>query len=229
MTKNDTRPISAIYDSLRAENAAWNVTIDKPSGPGWISGEEMKDARTGPFNGLLERIGELLNSDDKLTIAASFSVRFGWASAMAIAPYLRFRCVPDISLENVSFKFGPGTFFERTAMYIPRGTVVDGDARADNASMTTVSDANALLRSLRDALVAQSAPVVEALHEWSGFAHRGTWGMLTSAWASQFTAYCNNPHDQRDVVPMLDAFFAGDDVVAEMRPIMREVSYAGDT
>lgn len=229
MTTHDVPPIASVYEALRAENAAWNVTIEQPSGPGWISGEEMKDPHAGPFNELLERIGERSQSTDKLTTAASFSLRFGWASAMAIAPYLRFQCVPDISLGNVSFKFGPGTFFERTAMYVPRGVVVQNDPRSSHASMTTVPDAHTLLKTLRDALTAQSAPVVDALHRWSGFAHRGTWGMLTSSWASQFTAYCDNPHDQRDVAPQLDALFAGNDVVAEMRPAMRTVSYGGET
>lgn len=228
MTIHEISPIVSVYESLRAESAAWNVTVEQPSGPGWVSGEEMMDAHSGPFNELLERIGERSKSTDKLTIAASFALRFGWASAMAIAPYLRFQCVPDISLENVSFKFGPGTFFERTAMYVPRGVVVAGDERAAHSSMSVVPDTNALMESLRSALVAQSTPVVDTLYRWSGFAHRGTWGMLTSSWASQFTAYCANPHDQRDVAPQLAALFAGNDVVSEMRPTMREVTYDGE-
>lgn len=224
---NEASPIALVYESLRAENAAWNVSIEHPSGPGWISGEEMKDAHTGPFNELLERIGERSGTTDKLTIAASFSLRFGWASAMAIAPYLRFQCVPDISLDNVSFKFGAATFFERTAMYEPRGVVVESDRRSKHPSILSVADAPALTNALRDALTEQSAPVVDALYRWSGFAHRGTWGMLTSSWASQFTTYCENPHDQRNVAPQLDALFAGNDIVAEMRPVMRAVSYEG--
>ena len=37
--------------------------------------------------------------------------------------------------------------------------------------------------------------------EWSGFAKRGTWGMLTSSWAAQFTGLCEDPNDQRSVQP----------------------------
>jgi ferric iron reductase protein FhuF len=178
---------------------------------------------------LLERIGERAKTADRRTIAASFALRYGWASAMAIAPYLRFRCVPDIALNNVSFKFRESTFFERTAMYEPRGTVVAGDTRAAHPMMATVADDAALLRHLRVALVSQSAPVVYALYEWSGFAPRGTWGMLTSSWASQFTTLCENRDDQRDVLPHIQGLFAGDDVVAEMQPTMRVVSHRGAT
>ena len=49
--------------------------------------------------------------------------------------------------------------------------------------LSTVPDDEALLRELRSALTAQATPVVEALYEWSGFARKGTWGMLTSSWA----------------------------------------------
>jgi len=57
-----------------------------------------------------------VHAQDRRTIAASFALRYGWASAMAIAPYLRFYCVLDVSLENVSFKFRESTFLERAAI-----------------------------------------------------------------------------------------------------------------
>jgi hypothetical protein len=34
-----------------------------------------------------------------------------------------------------------------------------------------------------------------------GFARRGTWGMITSSWAAQFTGLCEDPTDQRSVQP----------------------------
>src|SRR4029079_18495921 len=105
---------------------------------------------------LLERIGQRFRTRDRKTIAASFALRFGWASVMAIGPYLQYRCVPDVGLENVSFKFKESAFFERMAIHAPRGTVVDGDARGSHPLLTTVSDEWQLLRTLRHALVLQS-------------------------------------------------------------------------
>jgi ferric iron reductase protein FhuF len=88
-----------------------------------------------------------------------------------------------------------------------------------------VPDAGALIDALRRQLVAQATPVVDALFEWSGFARRGTWGQLTSTWASHVTTLCEDPLDQRPVRPLLDALFAGDDDVARMRPRFHEVRY----
>jgi FhuF 2Fe-2S C-terminal domain len=222
-------PLVDIYDNLRALNASWHVEIATPSGPGWIAGIDLRDADRGPFNELLTRIGVRTRTTDRRTIAASFALRIGWASAMAIAPYLRGRCVPDVALENVSFKFRESTFFERTAIHDPRGVVIAEDARATHPSMQTVPDADALLRTLRTALVSQSTPVVEALYRWSGFAPKGTWGMLTSSWASQFTSLCETPSDQRGMLPVLETFFAGGDDAAAMQPRMHPVTCGGVT
>jgi hypothetical protein len=222
-------PIAAIYDALRARNASWSVDIGRPSGPGWIAGSDLRNALAGPFNELLLRIGNRQGSTDRKTIAASFALRYGWASAMAIAPYLEHSCVPDISLENISLKFKESTFFERTAIHEPRGVMTIADPAASHPAVTTVADRHELLRALRSALVSQAMPVVEALHEWSGFARRGTWGMLTSSWAAHITSLHGDSRDQRPALPILRAFFAGDDVVAIMQPRMHEVTCLGAT
>ena len=142
---------------------------------------------------------------------------------MAIAPYLRYGCVPDISLENVSLKFRESTFFERTAIHEPRGFMAAASPGAAHPSITTVEDDQALLQSLRSQLAAQAAPVVNALYDWSGFAPKGTWGMLTSSWAAQLTGLYEGD-DQRVMLPTLERFFAGDDVVAQMQPRLHAVT-----
>jgi hypothetical protein len=202
--------VEEAFRALRSLNASWNVEIGRPAGAGWIHGEDLRDATRGPFNDLLIRIGERAKTADRRTIAASFSLRFGWASAMAIAPYLRYQCVPHVGLDNVAFKFKESTFFERTAIYDPRGMVGERDL---------------LLPVLRAELVGQAEPVVEALFQWSGFARRGTWGMITSSWASQFTGLCETPDDQRDMLPVIEALFAGDDEAARMQPRMHAVTW----
>ena len=228
MSTANLSPVEAIYDALRTTNASWSVDIGKPSGPGWIAGAELRDASTGSFNALLMRIGERQQSDP-MTIAASFALRYGWASAMAIAPYLKYRCVPDIALENISLKFKESTFFERTAIYEARGTMVAGEPSAGHLTISTVRDDSALLLALRSALTEQAAPVVESLHQWSGFSRRGTWGMLTSSWASHITGLYGDSRDQRPALPVLRDFFAGDDIVSIMQPRVHEVTYLGVT
>lgn len=223
MTTAARSPIAEIYDALRAHNAGWSVDVGQPSGPGWIAGTDLREASTGSFNELLRRIGERSKTVDRRTIAALFALRYGWASAMAIAPYLRYGCVPDISLENVSLKFRESTFFERTAIHEPCGFMAAASPGAVHSAITPVKDDAALLRSLRSQLTAQAAAVVVALQDWSGFAPKGTWGMLTSSWAAQFTGLFEGG-DQREMLPILERFFAGDDVVTQMQPRLHAVT-----
>jgi hypothetical protein len=218
-------PIVQACEALRALSPGWHVGAARPGEPGWVTGTDLRTASSGPFHELLRRIGERSQTQDRRTIAALFALRFGWASAMAIAPYLRHGCVPDIALENVSFQFKPSTFLERTAIHEARGYLAAGDPRATHPSIATVPDAAALVAELRRALVAQATPVVEALLDWSGFARKGTWGQLTSSWASHVTTLCEDRRDHRGVRPLLDGLFAGDDDVARMRPRFHEVRY----
>jgi hypothetical protein len=95
--------------------------------------------------------------------------------------------------------------------------------------MTTVPDEAQLLQALRRTLVAQSEPVVEALFAWAGFARRGTWGMLTSAWATQFTTLGDDPADHRGLAPVLVALFDGSDLAAVTRPRLHAVTCGATT
>jgi ferric iron reductase protein FhuF len=222
-------PVVEIYVALRAFNASWSVEVGRPSGMGWIAGDDLRAASKGPFNDLLRRIGESAGTADRRTIAASFALRYGWSSAMAIAPFLKYSCVPDVSLENISLKFHETGFFERTAIHQARGVMVANDPRANHPAITVVADRYQLLRSLRSALMTQAIPVVEALYDWSGFARRGTWGMLTSSWAAHVINLIEDGRDQRQALPVLHAFFAGDDLVATMQPKLHALTHLGVT
>ena len=104
----------------------------------------------GPFNDLLQRIGKSAGTGDRRTIAASFALRYGWASAMAIAPYLKSSCVPDVSLENISLQFHEINVL-RTDRH-SRGARCDGRGRSPGGSPvdhTVCRTGHELLRSLR--------------------------------------------------------------------------------
>lgn len=220
-------PFLEMYQDLERLNPAWHVEIGEPDGPGWIRGAELQSAINGPFNDLLRRTGERLRSaEDRRTIAALFALRYGWSAGFAIAPFITHDAVPDGSLDNVSFKFRENTLFEQTALHVPRGSMLTGSATVpEHGLVQVVSDSQALVRRLRQTLTQQAAGVVQALHEWSGFSVRGAWGMVTSSWASQFINVCGHLGDQSRALPMLAAFFAGDDDVCRMRPILHPVSY----
>jgi ferric iron reductase protein FhuF len=211
--------IAHVYEDLRVWQPSWTVELSRPSGAGWIEGVAFRDASAGDFHDLLIHIGERQRSPDRKTIAASFALRYGWSAGAAIAPYITHRAVPDLALENVSLKFSPSTFFERTALHDPRGVV----------GVASEGYTPALNARLREALVGQAEEVVRSLHDWSGFSVRGIWGQITSSWASQFINVCACLSQQSDALPLMAPFFDGDDIVAAMRPRVDPVTHRGVT
>jgi hypothetical protein len=127
-------PMVAMYQALRARHPKWDVEIGQPRGPGWIPGTAWLTATEGPFQALLARTGERLQTADRRTIAASFALRYGWSSGVAMAPYLLYSCVPKTTLDNVSFKFVASQMqpqfypvtYQRVAYVYHRGRVAGG-------------------------------------------------------------------------------------------------------
>jgi hypothetical protein len=137
-------PIIAMYQELWARHPKWYVEIGQPQGTGWIPGTNLMTASEGPFQALLVRIGERLHTADRCTIAASFALRYGWSSGMAIAPYLLYHCVATMTLDNVSFKFHDNTSFERVALHRPEGVILPQDGAAPHPSIRWLSSPQAL-------------------------------------------------------------------------------------
>ncbi len=223
-------PIEKSTLALRNVDPKWIVEIGVPEPAiGWIRGTDFARGLEGPFPALLNRIGERLRTSDRRTVAASFSLRFAWSSWAAIFPYVFHRCVPEIGLDNISFKFGANTLHERTAIHVPRGATLSNDAGTDHPLVASVPDAPALLRFLRSQLFAQTQPMVDALHEWSGFSPKGAWGQITSSWASHFIDAYGLLGNQAGALPVLEAFFAGDDEISKMQPRLNPVVLGDQT
>jgi hypothetical protein len=117
-------PIVHVYDKLRRLHPNWYVEFGMLSDDGWIPGQALRNPAEGLFGDLLGRIAARLKTDDRKIVAGSFALRFGWASGVAVAPFLLHQCVPDIRLDNVSLKFTEETFFERVCIREPRGVMV---------------------------------------------------------------------------------------------------------
>ena len=81
-----------------------------------------------------------------------------------------------------------------------------------------------MLCRLRRDLVAQTGAVVRALPHWSAFSIRGIWGLIASSWATQFVRVLEHLGNQDLVLPLANRFFAGDDVVADMKPVLFSVT-----
>jgi ferric iron reductase protein FhuF len=222
-------PIAAVYRELRAIRSNWHVEIGRPSGAGWIAGTAFKTAREGPFQALLGCIGAGLHTTDRMTIAASFALRYGWSSGIAIAPFILRRCVPNIALDNVSFKFHQSTAFERMALHRPEGVVLERDGWTAPTGIHVLPDQQALLAQLRTGLIQQAQPIVEALYDWSHFSERAIWGMITSSWSSQCMSVCQVLSEQRHGLPYARQLLQGSDIVAQMQPRFYPVTHRGVT
>ncbi len=218
-------PIETAFVELEAIDPKWRVDIGEPgTNDGWIRGTDFLQATEGPFHSLLERSGARLRTRDRRTVAALFALRFGWAASVAIAPFLTHRCVPHVGLSNISLKFRENTLFERTAVHEPSGLLVAAPGSTPHPLVQAAANVETLLRALREELKQQALPVVDALYEWSGFARKGSWGMITSSWASQFITVCGRLGSQKDALPVVLKFFEGADEVARMKPQLHPVT-----
>ncbi len=210
--------IVRMFDQLRALNHNWDVKYGVRNGTGWISGTDLLKPKEGIFSDLLARIGRRLGSDHRKIIAASFALRYGWSSGVAIAPYLLFQCVPDIALENVCLKFSEATLFERVSLVEVRGVGSDSGNSEPKLS-----------KHLRSALIKQAEPLIDALHDWSGFSRRGLWGQIASSWGSQFTGVLGYLNRHLEALERARAFFDVPDFIAGMSPGFYKVEHRGLT
>jgi ferric iron reductase protein FhuF len=211
-------PFGALFAEVQEANPKWRVEVGQPeAGAGWIRGTDFFRAGDGPFHSLLGRIGERLRTRDRRTVAALFTLRFGWVASAAITPFLTHGFVPHVGLSNISIKFREDTLFERIAVHEAAGMVLGA------------SGIDGLLRQLRSELVQQAQPVVESLFDWSGFSRKGAWGMIASAWASQFIEVCGRRGNQMDALPFLVKFSEGADELARMMPRLNPVTLQGVT
>jgi len=224
-------PFVAVFDRLRALDPSWDVALGEPEGPHWIRGTDLTAPDRGKLHDLLERIGARLETSNRKIIAAAFALRFGWSSAAAIGPYLVARCVPDLRLENVSFRFGASTLFERVALHKPRGAMLNPDVDAPHPDVTVVHDPSALRNHLRDALLANAGPVVEGLYLWSRFPRRAIWGQVFSSWAAPMTQILahTGAATADGAVQVATAFFDDPRPVFAMRPHFYTVASDGES
>jgi ferric iron reductase protein FhuF len=225
----EASPIISIYHELQRIHPNWHVEIGEPQGNGWIAGTDLRTAAHGPFNALLTHAAERLRTSDRRTIAASFVMCYSWSSGIAIAPYLFRQCVPKISLDNVSFKFHENTFFQKAALHRPEGVMLQQDGSAVHPLIQSLSHPTELLDKLRNGLIQQAEPIVEALYNWSHFSIRGLWGLVTSSWGTQFFNIYGEIDGQESGLQHVRQFFQGNDIVAQMQPDFYPVTFRNVT
>jgi ferric iron reductase protein FhuF len=211
-------------EELKRIDPNWTIHLGDPGEkPGWLRGVDFKRSGDGPFLDLLHRIAQRLQTVDKRTVAASFALRFGWCASAAIGPYLVGNCVPDVTLPNIALKFRLDTLFEQTALLSLQCVDMGQASKQAEVLDRHQKERHFPLKVLRQQLKLQAEPVVEALYEWSYFSRKGSWGMITSAWATQFINICEHLGGQAKAAPILREFFRGHDEIALMQPQLHSV------
>jgi hypothetical protein len=114
-------------------------------------------------------------------------------------------------------------------VHVIRGPVLLSDPNRRHPSVRSTEDPDQLLRILCHELVAQTSPVVEALFEYSGFVRHATWGPIISSWAALFVNVFDQLSTQPEALPLLEAFFKGNDDVARMQPRFHTVTLGNVT
>jgi hypothetical protein len=240
-SSRDEQPsyLASIYIRLRTLHPNWHVEFGPRSGDGWIPGCALLNPEKGAFGALLDRIGGRLHTADRKIIAASFALRFGWSAGVAIAPFVLYRCVPDIGLNNISLRFSEQALFERVAILQARSIAVRDGEIEDDPLVTILDDIQGeeagskplyhpvLLMAIRDALKEQTRPVIESLHSWSRFSKRALWGQVASSWGSQFSAILAHLRRHAEALEYGTEFFADPDFLGAMRPKFHAVSHNG--
>jgi hypothetical protein len=233
-----TSPIITIFEKLRSLHPNWYVELGTRSGDGWLPGLTLLNPSDGPLGDLLQRIRVRLRTDDRKIIAASFALRFGWASGVAIAPFLLYQSVPDVRLENVALKFSEQTFFERVSLVEPRGVIVYGGELKSVPSAETIEiearagaslDSPELIAHLRTRLIEQAEPVIDALYDWSRFSKRELWGQIASSWGAQFTGVLGHLNRYLESMQRARAFFDVPGFIRGMSPAFYPVVHRNMT
>ena len=200
-------------------NPRWSLMLERANSAAWISGQALQDACAGPLNDRLLLIGDAMKTDNRKVIAASFALRYAWSAAAVIAPLLIYRRVPNVSLQHCYFKFSEQNLFQRLA-------VKPSSLAGSREYLTLNSDSMACLR---EQLINQASPLVDALQQWSGFSKKALWGQISSTWASLFITICDEIPQTLDPKHCLDMFFDAAQLPMTMKPEVYPVTHQQTT
>jgi len=204
---------------LARVNPRWSLMLEQPDSATWVCGQAFHDASTGPLNDILQAIGDAMKTKNRKVIAASFALRYAWSAGAVMAPLLIYQRVPDVSLQHSYFKFSERNLFERLA-------VKPGSLAGSRQYPTLNSDS---MSCLREQLMNQASPLVDALQQWSGFPKKSLWGQISSTWAALLINIADEITDTTKSKYYLDMFFDAAQLPMKMKPEIYSLSHQQTT
>ncbi len=152
----------------------------------WLSHSAMRQPQEGFYAGLLQAFMTRSGIASRRFAAASFLLRYGWSAGAVIAPWLMDKPIPWYPAEEADLCFADNTLFQAICLNSD-GFLIARDHRfsAHPHCLLSYSDPDAAIHLVAHQLACHAKPVVEALHEWSGFSHKALWAMVSSSWVGQ--------------------------------------------
>jgi hypothetical protein len=174
----------------------------------WLSHAEMRRPQEGLYAELLQGLMARSGIASRRFAAASFLLRYGWSAGAMIAPLLMDKPIPWYAAEEADLCFADNTLFQ--AICLNSDGFIVGEEHGFSTHPHCVlnySDPNAAIRLVADQLADHAKPVVEALHQWSGFSHKALWAMVSSSWVGQILNISKRFHLPEDRLRRYLTFF----------------------
>jgi ferric iron reductase protein FhuF len=170
--------------SLQPDRANWLLT-EKDSQPDWLSAADLAAESSSHIGELLRRVLSKYKADGLHPPAALWFGHYAYAiEIVSIACFMIERCVPDLSLANLKFRFDNVGDVESIAWIGRSFAALPDDPAAGSPDCIILSTHEALRNYLRERLAESFTPVIEAVSSNSGMGKPGLWAL-----AADYTAY----------------------------------------
>jgi len=181
--------------SRKAEEKAKGVFPSALPAFFWLSYAELCQPPEGFYAELLQALMTRSGIASRRFAAASFLLRYGWSAGTVIAPLLMNKPIPWYAAEEADLCFADNTLFQAICLNSD-GFIIgeDQDFSAHSHCVLNFSDKNAATHLVADQLLNHAKPVVEALHQWSGFSRKALWAMVSSSWVGQIISVSKTVH-----------------------------------
>jgi len=177
--------------------------------------EQLRSPEKGTFAEILTGLDKGVES--RKVVAASFLLRYGWSSGVAIGAYLLGKKIPDIAFDNIAIRFKGDHYLFDSFCLVGRKILPDLENPGPEERR----------QQLTEVLFAHATEMVEVLQIWSSMNFKTLWGLMASSWAGQILAVTKEMGDQKFGEAEVKAFFEQDLPVKLVQPPTYWVEHAG--
>jgi hypothetical protein len=167
-------PLAATLARVASRSERWRMRLGHPTTPEWVPATAIAEQ----LDDLLVRVGKHYGTADPAVTGTFFLKGYArGAAAAALICLATERRVPDVTPDNVAFRFGPDGIVQEATLAEPAFAALPDDPDAEHPTAIVVPDVIALRRWLRDRFVCgHLAGIVPLLHQRTRRGPRALWG-----------------------------------------------------